>query len=301
MSMEYDYKVLEDGSIEMYLYKEEKAVIEIPSIIYNRPVTSVSFYHFDGKWQKELYIPKTIKHIYDDGFYGMKRLEKIVVDEENPVYDSRNNCNAIIETATNKLVRASKNTIIPNDIKIIGKNSYQGLNIEKIIIPDNVTIIEDNAFFESPFIKEIKLSKNIVKIGKAAFFASAGLEEIEIPASVEVIGENAFGMCDGLRKITFCNDSKIREIGSMHAFNLKKLEKIDTGNNLNNIITYLILYYIIALDMDLPVEDKDIGVLNKYELEFFMEKAREKEKIILLNRLIAEYHRKYGGGSNLFI
>ena len=42
------------------------------------------------------------------------------MEDGNPVYDSRNNCNAIIETATNTLHSGCKTTIIPNSVTSIG-------------------------------------------------------------------------------------------------------------------------------------------------------------------------------------
>lgn len=47
-------------------------------------------------------------------------MESIIVDSNNRVYDSREKCNAIIETATNTLVTGCSKTIIPNNIEHIG-------------------------------------------------------------------------------------------------------------------------------------------------------------------------------------
>ena len=62
---------------------------------------------------KEITIPKTTINIREGVFAPCHQLEKIIVDKNNPVYDSRNNCNAIIETDTNTLLQGCKNTIIP--------------------------------------------------------------------------------------------------------------------------------------------------------------------------------------------
>ena len=80
-------------------------------------------------------------------FYDIPYLDNITVDANNPVLDSRNNCNAIIETATNKLVLGSSNTIIPNDVTSIGTSAFQGeLNLTSITIPSSVTSISGYAF-----------------------------------------------------------------------------------------------------------------------------------------------------------
>ena len=47
---------------------------------------------------------------------GCDKLEKIVVSPENPYFDSRENCNAIIETAGNRLLVACGKSVIPEDV-----------------------------------------------------------------------------------------------------------------------------------------------------------------------------------------
>ncbi len=98
-------------------------------------------------------IPKSVDNIAKswDGshnvFTGCSSLTSIVVNEGNEVYDSRNNCNAIIETATNTLITGCKNTIIPNDVTSIGNNAFSDCTgLTSINIPDNVTSIGQAAF-----------------------------------------------------------------------------------------------------------------------------------------------------------
>jgi len=75
-------------------------------------------------------------------------LTSIVVDGENTVYDSRDNCNAIIETATNTLIAGCKNTIIPSNITGIDGNAFHGCSgLTSITIPNSVTSIEGYAFY----------------------------------------------------------------------------------------------------------------------------------------------------------
>ena len=82
-------------------------------------------------------------------FYGCFGLTSVVVENGNTVYDSRNNCNAIIETSTNTLIFGCKNTIIPNSVTSIGKGAFAectGLTGE-LVIPNSVTSIGNDAFF----------------------------------------------------------------------------------------------------------------------------------------------------------
>lgn len=92
-------------------------------------------------------IPSSVVSIYSNAFSGCTALSEIIVDSQNSVYDSRDNCNAIIETSTNTLVIGCKNTIIPNSVTIIGSNAFAGCtDLSSIAIPDSVTEIGGYAF-----------------------------------------------------------------------------------------------------------------------------------------------------------
>lgn len=90
-------------------------------------------------------LPSTLRHLYSFNIGGQK-LSSISVDSGNPIFDSRNNCNAIIETGTNKLLLGCKNTIIPNSVTSIGESAFHGREMN-ITIPNSVTQIGKNAFF----------------------------------------------------------------------------------------------------------------------------------------------------------
>lgn len=112
-------------------------------------------------------------------FDGCKELTSIVVAGENSVYDSRNNCNAIIETATNELITGCKTTVIPNDVTSIGFSAFsQCLGLESIVIPEGVT--------------EIKAW---------AFDGCTGLTSVSIPSTVTEIGNVAFANCTALKSM----------------------------------------------------------------------------------------------------
>ena len=73
---------------------------------------------------------------------GSTRIKAVLVDENNKVYDSRNNCNAIIETATNTLIQGCQNTIIPEGVTTIGESAFYGCeSLTSINIPNGVTTI----------------------------------------------------------------------------------------------------------------------------------------------------------------
>lgn len=97
---------------------------------------------------ESVYLPTTVTSMDANPFAGCKNLASIVVDPANTAFDSRNNCNAIIHTGTNKLVSGCQYTVIPETVAIIGSNSFQMQdNCNTITIPASVSAIEPAAFY----------------------------------------------------------------------------------------------------------------------------------------------------------
>ena len=94
-------------------------------------------------------IPDGVTNIGGDAFSYCTNLANITVDENNTHFDSRNNCNAIIETSSNTLVVGCKGTTIPNTVTSIGSSAFYGSGLTSITIPASVTSIGDGAFRNS--------------------------------------------------------------------------------------------------------------------------------------------------------
>ena len=101
-------------------------------------------------------IPNSVTSIGELAFVGCSSLTSVVVESGNTKYDSRNNCNAIIETATNTLIAGCQNTIIPNSVTSIGDYAFHGCDsLKSITIPNSVTSIGKLAFYECYFLSTI--------------------------------------------------------------------------------------------------------------------------------------------------
>ena len=152
----------------------------LTSITIPNSVTSIGEWAFTNcHGLTSIDIPNSVTSIGNFAFGACNGLTSIIVEEGNTVYDSRENCNAIIETTSNTLIRGCKNTIIPNSVTSIGSNAfYRCFGMTSIVIPNSVT-----------------------SIGSGAFYWCNGLTSITIPSSVTSIGNDAFANCSGLTSI----------------------------------------------------------------------------------------------------
>ena len=125
-------------------------------------------------------IPVTVKYISPNYFYN--QMPSIIVEEGNKLYDSRNGCNAIIETATNTLILGCKNSVIPNGVTAIGALALGNCELTSISIPNSVQTIGNRAF-ENSKIKSLVISGSVVNIGNEAFNCCEELESIIVENS----------------------------------------------------------------------------------------------------------------------
>ena len=175
----------------------------LSSISIPNGVISIGDYAFDGcSGLTSVTIPATVTSIGDYAFSYCSGLLDISVESKNTVYDSRENCNAIIKTAENKLIAGCKNTVIPKTVTSIGAAAFYGCSgLTSIIIPALVTSIEDNAFDGCESLTSVTLPNSVTSIGVGAFRYCSGLTAITIPNSVTSIGYFAFHYCKNLTSV----------------------------------------------------------------------------------------------------
>ncbi len=126
---------------------------------------------------KRVSIGNNVIRINGQAFYGCSSLSSIRVSEGNAKYSSSNGCNAIIESSTRKLICGCKNSVLPEDLDIIGRYSFVNSG-ETIIIPNNVTKIEINAFYGCINLKTVIIPKNVEEMGYYVFTECKSLTDV---------------------------------------------------------------------------------------------------------------------------
>jgi hypothetical protein len=198
---------------------------------------------FMGCEASSIYIGSGVREIEAGAFSGVSP-ETIKVSEENNVYDSRNDCNAIVETSTNKLILGCINTIIPEGIKVIGQSSFRyQYKLKSINIPASLKEIEWGAFADTNLssvhissmeswcnIKFGSWEANPLSIAGHLYMNDGEITHLVIPDGVTDIGNWAFYNCKSLVSVTIPNN--VINIGK-HAFaNCENLTSLSIGKNI---------------------------------------------------------------------
>jgi len=183
----------------IYSVVESLRKIEIP-----KSVTCIGSYAFGGCENLEfMFIPSGVEEIGAAIFAGCCKLTTITVDDDNTCFDSRNCCNAIIETNNNSLIASCSSTIIPDGVEILDYESFfENSNLLSISIPSSVMEIKSRAFSECTSLTFISIPNSITSIGGHAFSGCISLKSIIIPEGVKSIGNNVFEDCKNLEIVS---------------------------------------------------------------------------------------------------
>ena len=176
-----------------------------------------------------LFIPFETTSISNSAFRGCSNLEYINVSEQNTIYDSRNECNALIETSSNTLVLGCKNTVIPNTVVTIGTWAFYECDFEQVLqIPSSIKVIEQSAFNSASGIGQVSFPEGLEEIKDWAF-NWCDFESLTLPSTLKNLGYGSFGH-NNIQSVTI--PASVTLIGYEPFMNNHNLETIvvESGN-----------------------------------------------------------------------
>ncbi len=149
-----------------------------------------------------IFIPASVTTI-DANPFMKNNLEFIFVDPANAVFDSRDNCNAIMKKSNNQLVVGCKNTVIPSTALSIWDHAFRECEgLTSIYIPENIHYIYSNAFCGCTALTSVNIPSQVEKIYYCSFQDCSSLTSITLPSGVTEIQTLAFYGCSSLSEMT---------------------------------------------------------------------------------------------------
>ncbi len=150
-----------------------------------------------------LSIPNTVTSIGGFCFMGCSDMESIVVADDNPVYDSRDHCNALMVTASDSLVLTCKNTVLPSNVTSIADYAfYNNTGLTSMTLPATVTSIGKYAFCGCSNLTDISIPDGVTTIGSYAFEGCSSLTSVRLPSALEALNYRVFANCPKLTSVT---------------------------------------------------------------------------------------------------
>ena len=184
----------------------------------------------------DISIPKSVTSIGNAAFF-LCHCSSISVARGNPSFDSRGNCNAIVETASNRLITGCRNTVIPYTVTSIADSAFFGCDsLSFLSIPNSVTSIGTMAFSYCFDLVSIHISNSVTSIGDGAFSGCAVLQSVIIPESITRIEARVFAACPKLTSIEIPNS--VTSIGERAFSGCTGLTSILIPRSVRNIGTY---------------------------------------------------------------
>lgn len=175
----------------------------LTAIEFPEGLTTIGEYAFYGCTSLfSIFIPASVTTLTNNPFVKTN-LSYIYVDPENTVFDSRDDCNAIIKKDNNQLVVGCKNTVVPSTALSIWDYAFREcVGLTSIYIPENIKYIYSYAFFNCSALTSVNIPSQVTKIYLCSFYGCSGLSSITIPSGVTEIQQSAFNGCTGLTEIT---------------------------------------------------------------------------------------------------
>ena len=230
----------------------EKAGIDFSRV--NKLVIGNGITGFDrwGMWNLKKYIKELEIHgnagmnMPEQCFYDVPNIESVVISGAVDVpRDMFGKCTELKKVTLKNGVRSIgedafrdcsslESVIFENTVlEKISDGAFWGCSaLSSIALPDSVTEIERNAFFETG-LRNIQLPEKLTLIGGGAFCNCKNLKQVQLPPQLKELGEGAFFNCENLAQIQL--PSQLNKLGGDAFRDCTSLDKIDIPAGLKQI------------------------------------------------------------------
>lgn len=267
----FEYKVKEDGKIELLKYLLDIEECRIPETIDNMVVDELDYGLF-GDNVKTIYIPKNIVYIDFNEFMSARNLETIYTDTEKigKVYNSSKSLKNLILQDNVKYIddcifennsslenvvigknvetveyKAFKNCKSLKTVEFLGSDTviqsevFRGCkNLTSVKLPDNLQMLDFGTFEGCTGLKSIKLPSSLTKIKYWNFYNCTSLEEINLPESLTTVEFGAFTNCQGIKKLNY-DAINLTDYEMEFLSNCKNITTVEIGDKVETIPTRL--------------------------------------------------------------
>ena len=205
-SGDYEYALLDDGTIEITTYYGSANRLAIPAKLDGKTVTSIGDSAFPWCFSlTSVSIPDSVTQIGVNPFVACPALKTISVSPEHPYFATIDG--VLFRKADKTLISYpaginSSTYTIPQGIASIGDSAFSWcFSMTSVSIPDSVTSIGDFAFYSCDSLTSVSIPDSVTSIGDSAFSSCDSLTSVSIPDSVTAIGSSAFSSCDSLTSV----------------------------------------------------------------------------------------------------
>ena len=198
---------------------------------------------------EEIVIPDTVQTIESSAFRGCVNLTKIDLQDGltqigNSVFLDCSalkdvvipeSCTTIGNSAFENCINLAS-AVLPSKLDRISEGLFRNSGVNKIDLPDTVSVIEVNAFRECAALTEIKMPANLQIIENYAFQGCTALAAVTFPENLQSIGRNAFSNCNALTAVTI--PDSVRSLGDYLFAECELLRDVTLGTGITIIPSY---------------------------------------------------------------